>query len=236
MTKLNSKIVEITERIINRSKDTRQNYLENIIAMEENSDTDRSSISCSNMAHAAATSAEDQDSVLMNSKPNIGIVSSYNDMLSAHKTYENYPEILRKYSLKYNAVAQVAGAVPAMCDGVTQGQPGMEMSLFSRDVISLSAAIGLSHNVFDSSVYLGVCDKIVPGLVIAAATFGHLPSIFLPAGPMPSGISNDEKTEVRKRFADGLCDRNEKLKFLRIMEKVLVLFMVRLIVIKCSWR
>lgn len=212
MTKLNSKIVEITERIINRSKDTRQNYLENIIAMEENSDTDRSSISCSNMAHAAATSAEDQDSVLMNSKPNIGIVSSYNDMLSAHKPFENFPKIIKAAARQFGGTAQMAGFVPAMCDGVTQGRPGMELSLMSRDVIAMSTAIALSHGVFDAALCLGVCDKIVPGLFIGALSFGHLPVIFVPAGPMSTGLPNEEKNQVRKAFARGEATRDELLK------------------------
>jgi phosphogluconate dehydratase len=152
---------------------------------------------------------DDKSTLLQERAPNIGIITAYNDMLSAHQPFETYPEHIKTAARALGATAQVAAGVPAMCDGVTQGQPGMELSLFSRDTIALAAAIGLSHNTFDAAVFLGVCDKIVPGLMIAAATFGHLPSVFLPAGPMPSGISNDEKTEVRKRFADGLCDRNE---------------------------
>ena len=151
----------------------------------------------------------DKSTLLEERAPNIGIITAYNDMLSAHQPFETYPAQIKEAARAFGATAQVAAGVPAMCDGVTQGQPGMELSLFSRDTIALAAAIGLSHNTFDAAVFLGVCDKIVPGLVIAAATFGHLPAIFLPAGPMPSGISNDEKTEVRKRFADGQCDREE---------------------------
>jgi phosphogluconate dehydratase len=152
---------------------------------------------------------DDKSTLLQERAPNIGVITAYNDMLSAHQPVKTYPEQIKTAARALGATAQVAAGVPAMCDGVTQGQAGMELSLFSRDTIALAAAIGVSHNTFDASVFLGVCDKIVPGLMIAAATFGHLPSVFLPAGPMPSGISNDEKTEVRKRFADGLCDRNE---------------------------
>ena len=151
----------------------------------------------------------DKSTLLDERAPNIGIITAYNDMLSAHQPFETYPTRIKEAARALGATAQVAAGVPAMCDGVTQGQPGMELSLFSRDTIAMAAAIGLSHNTFDAAVFLGVCDKIVPGLVIAAATFGHLPAIFLPAGPMSSGISNDEKTEVRKRFADGMCDREE---------------------------
>ena len=140
---------------------------------------------------------------------NLGIVTAYNDMLSAHQPFETYPELIRRAAREMGGTAQVAGGVPAMCDGVTQGQPGMELSLFSRDVIAMAAGIALSHNVFDSTVYLGVCDKIVPGLVIAAATFGHLPAVFLPAGPMTSGISNDEKAKVRQQFATGEVGRDK---------------------------
>ena len=151
----------------------------------------------------------DKEALVAARSANIGIVTSYNDMLSAHQPFETFPTQIKAAARMYGATAQMAGGVPAMCDGVTQGQPGMELSLFSRDTIALAAAVSLSHNTFDAAVFLGVCDKIVPGMVIAAATFGHLPAIFLPAGPMPSGITNDEKTEVRKRFADGMCSREE---------------------------
>jgi phosphogluconate dehydratase len=147
-----------------------------------------------------------------NYTPNLGIITAYNDMLSAHKTYENYPEKLRKFAVKHGAVAQVAGGVPAMCDGVTQGQIGMELSLFSRDVIALSAAVGLTHNMFDAGIYLGICDKIIPGLMMGALRFGHLPAVFVPGGPMPSGISNDEKARIRQEFAEGKIGRAELLK------------------------
>jgi phosphogluconate dehydratase len=143
--------------------------------------------------------------------PNLGIITAYNDMLSAHQPFETYPELIRKAAREAGGVAQVAGGVPAMCDGVTQGQPGMELSLFSRDVIAMAAAVGLSHNMFDAAVYLGVCDKIVPGLLIAALTFGHLPAVFIPAGPMTTGLSNDEKAKIRQLYAEGKVGRDELL-------------------------
>jgi phosphogluconate dehydratase len=151
----------------------------------------------------------DKDALVADRQPNLGIVTAYNDMLSAHQPYERYPDLIRAAARKVGATAQVAGGVPAMCDGVTQGQPGMEMSLFSRDVIALAAGVALSHNVFDAALYLGVCDKIVPGLIIAAATFGHIPAVFVPAGPMPSGIPNDQKSAVRNAFAQGKVGREE---------------------------
>jgi phosphogluconate dehydratase len=151
----------------------------------------------------------DKDALVADRQPNLGIVTAYNDMLSAHQPYERYPDLIRAAARKAGATAQVAGGVPAMCDGVTQGQPGMELSLFSRDVIALAAGVALSHNVFDAALYLGVCDKIVPGLIIAAATFGHIPAVFVPAGPMPSGIPNDQKSAVRNAFAQGKVGREE---------------------------
>ncbi|MGI9396635.1 MAG: phosphogluconate dehydratase, partial [Paracoccaceae bacterium] len=154
----------------------------------------------------------DQSTLATQAGPNIGIITAYNDMLSAHQPYETFPRFIRDVARENGGTAQVAGGVPAMCDGVTQGQPGMELSLFSRDVIALAAGIGLSHNTFDAAIYLGVCDKIVPGLIIAAATFGHLPSIFLPAGPMVSGIPNDEKAKIRQQFATGEVDRSALMK------------------------
>jgi phosphogluconate dehydratase len=204
------KLTEITKRIALRSKDTRQAYLEKI-ERAARSGPRRAHLSCGNQAHAYAAMGEDKSSLLSERAPNIGIISAYNDMLSAHQPFETYPNEIKSAARTLGATAQVAAGVPAMCDGVTQGQPGMELSLFSRDTIALAAAIGLSHNTFDAAVFLGVCDKIVPGLIIAAATFGHLPAIFLPAGPMTSGISNDEKTAVRKKFADGQCTREELL-------------------------
>ena len=198
----------VTQKIVERSKNSRHAYLAKIDKAAKDGPR-RAHLSCGNQAHAYAAMGVDKSTLLEERAPNIGIITAYNDMLSAHQPFETYPAQIKEAARAFGATAQVAAGVPAMCDGVTQGQPGMELSLFSRDTIALAAAIGLSHNTFDAAVFLGVCDKIVPGLVIAAATFGHLPAIFLPAGPMPSGISNDEKTEVRKRFADGQCDREE---------------------------
>ena len=165
---------------------------------------------CSNLAHGiAACSAEDKLSIQQAGHLNIGIVTAYNDMLSAHQPYENYPKIIRAAANKEGATVQVAGGVPAMCDGVTQGQDGMDLSLFSRDVIALSTAVSLSHDLYDAVVCLGICDKIVPGLLIGALSFGHLPTIFIPAGPMPSGLPNKEKALVREAFADGSANRND---------------------------
>ena len=209
---INSQIEHITKRIILRSQKTRELYLSQMLSQFDKGFS-RSHLSCGNIVHAAAgCGTEDKVALGKNIVPNIAIITAYNDMLSAHKTYEDYPEILRKYSLKYNAVAQVAGAVPAMCDGVTQGQPGMEMSLFSRDVISLSTVLGLSHNMFDGVLCLGICDKIVPGLLIGGLKFGHLPAAFVPGGPMETGISNEEKSKIRQDFAEGKIDREALLK------------------------
>ena len=213
MSKLHSRIIEITNRIRERSFNSRNKYLRNIESMEENIDTNRSSISCSNMAHAAAAApSSDKESILMDYKPNIGIVSSYNDMLSAHKPLEHFPKVIKAAASQFGATAQVAGLVPAMCDGVTQGRPGMELSLMSRDVIAMSTAVSLSHGVYDAALCLGVCDKIVPGLLIGSLSFGHLPVIFVPAGPMSTGISNEEKNLVREAFAKGEATRDELLK------------------------
>ncbi|MDC3116074.1 phosphogluconate dehydratase [Alphaproteobacteria bacterium] len=213
MSKLHPTILNVTKRIIERSKLTRQSYLNNIHAMEKDIDNDRSQVSCSNMAHAAAAAPiDEQSSILMNSKPNIGIVSAYNDMLSAHKPLEHFPKIIKAAANKFGATAQMAGAVPAMCDGVTQGRPGMELSLMSRDVIAMSTAVALSHGVYDAALCLGVCDKIVPGLVIGSLSFGHLPIIFVPAGPMVTGIPNEEKNRIRNEFAKGKATREELLK------------------------
>ena len=209
---INNKIENITKRIILRSQKTRELYLSQMLSQFDKGFS-RSHLSCGNVVHAAAgCGTEDKAALGKNIVPNIAIITAYNDMLSAHKTYEHYPEILRKYSLKYNAVAQVAGGVPAMCDGVTQGQPGMEMSLFSRDVISLSTVLGLSHNMFDGVLCLGICDKIVPGLLIGGLKFGHLITAFVPGGPMETGISNEEKSKIRQDFAEGKIDREALLK------------------------
>ena len=213
MSNLHSKIIKVTKRIAKRSLSSRQKYLNNITSMEHDNDTDRNFVSCSNMAHAAAAAPSDEkNSILMNTKPNIGIVSSYNDMLSAHKPFEHFPKVIKAAATQFGATAQIAGMVPAMCDGVTQGRPGMELSLMSRDVIAMSTAVSLSHGVYDAALCLGVCDKIVPGLLIGALSFGHLPVIFVPAGPMSTGITNEEKNLVRKAFAKGDATREELLK------------------------
>lgn len=212
MTEMNPRIVEVTERIRERSRDSRQAYLE-MIRGRRPSDFARRRMSESSLAHASAGCAVIEKSQMLGAGwPNIGIITAYNDMLSAHAPYQDYPEIIRKAARDVNAIAQVAGGVPAMCDGVTQGFTGMELSLFSRDVIAMASAIGLSHDVFDGAMHLGVCDKIVPGLVIAALRFGWIPSIFVPAGPMPSGLPNPEKQRVRQLFAEGKVGRDALLK------------------------
>ena len=205
---LNPKLLDVTARIIRRSRKTRTAYLQRMAALAEDGPR-RAHLSCANQAHAYAAMAEDKAALAQGRAPNLGIVTAYNDMLSAHKPFEDYPELIRRAARQAGATAQVAGGVPAMCDGITQGGPGMELSLFSRDVIALSAAVALSHNTFDAALYLGVCDKIVPGLVMAAAAFGHLPAVFVPAGPMTSGLGNDEKARVRQAFAAGKCTRQE---------------------------
>ncbi len=173
----------------------------------------RQGMSCGNLAHASAgCGTHEKNELHGDTTPNIGIITAYNDMLSAHKPFEHFPQQIRDFAIKHKAVAQVAGAVPAMCDGVTQGQPGMELSLFSRDVVAMSTAVGLSHNLFDAVLCLGICDKIVPGLLIGSLRFGNLPTIFVPGGPMHSGISNDEKSQIRQAFAEGKIGRNELLK------------------------
>ncbi len=212
MPKINSKIEEITNRITERSVDSRSAYLE-ITKKNFDSSIIRNKLSCGNLAHGFASCGPgDKKSIAEGREPNIGLQTAYNDMLSAHKTYEDYPKELRNYANEYNATLQVAGGVPAMCDGVTQGQPGMDLSLMSRDVIALSTAIGLSHDMFDGSANLGICDKIVPGMLIGNLSFGHLPSIFIPGGPMESGIPNEEKARIRREFAEGKISREELLK------------------------
>ena len=205
---LNSTIDRVTDRIRERSAASRDRYLAQI-AEAVSAGPARAHLSCGNQAHAYAAMTTDKAALAAARLPNIGIVTAYNDMLSAHQPYEDYPKLIREAARLAGATAQVAGGVPAMCDGVTQGQPGMELSLFSRDVIALAAAVALTHNAFDSAIFLGVCDKIVPGLVMAAATFGHIPSIFVPAGPMTSGIPNDQKSKVRNAFAEGKASREE---------------------------
>lgn len=204
-------IEAITERIRQRSKPGRERYLGRI-AEASNRTANRAVLSCGNLAHGFAVCSPSEKLALGADKvPNLGIITSYNDMLSAHQPFETFPALIKDAAREAGGIAQVAGGVPAMCDGVTQGQPGMELSLFSRDVIAMAAAIGLSHNMFDAAVYLGVCDKIVPGLVIAALTFGHLPAVFIPAGPMTTGLPNDEKAKVRQLYAEGKAGRTELL-------------------------
>ena len=205
---LNSIIAQVTEEIIKRSEGPRRDYLDTMERQAE-AGVRRAHLTCGNQAHAYAAMGEDKGALVDERAPNIGIVTAYNDMLSAHQPFATYPDLIKATARTAGATAQVAGGVPAMCDGVTQGQTGMELSLFSRDVIALSASVALSHNTFDAALFLGVCDKIVPGLVMAAAAFGHIPSIFLPAGPMPSGLPNDEKAKVRQQFAKGEVGRKE---------------------------
>jgi len=209
---MNEIILEVTNNIIERSKTSREIYL-NRVKEASNKGVNRSKVGCSNLAHTIAPMNE-QEKELMSDKvtPNIAIVTAYNDMLSAHEPFSVYPSLIKRTLLNEGATAQVASGVPAMCDGVTQGYEGMELSLFSRDNIAMGTAIGLSHNVYDGAIYLGVCDKIVPGLLIGALSFGHLPAIFMPAGPMPSGISNKEKALVRQEFAQGKVDEKALFK------------------------
>ena len=203
----NSTVTEVTDRIRERSKATRTAYLRRLA---DTRDRDRSAdrMGCANVAHAVAgIPANDKFRVVTERAPNIGIVTAYNDMLSAHAPYQTYPDIIKNEARKLGATAQVAGGVPAMCDGVTQGTPGMELSLFSRDLIAMSTAVALTHDMFDCALLLGVCDKIVPGLLIGALHFGHLPTVFVPAGPMASGMSNTAKSKVREQAAQGLVGR-----------------------------
>ena len=210
--KLNTTIEAITARIIARSAETRNAYMHQMKGARING-VARSAMSCGNLAHAyAGCSTHEKDALAENELKNIGIITSYNDMLSAHKVYEDYPKQIRTYATAHHAVAQVAGAVPAMCDGVTQGQDGMDLSLFSRDVVAMSTIVGLSHNVYDAILCLGICDKIVPGLLMGSLRFGHLPVAFVPGGPMPSGISNEEKSNIRQLYAEGKIGRAELLK------------------------
>jgi phosphogluconate dehydratase len=204
---MNPVIAEVTARIAERSRERRSAYLEQIDAARE-AGPGRGKLSCANWAHAfAAQPAADKLRVLDPDAPNLAIVSAYNDMLSAHQPLQRFPDLIREAAREAGATAQFAGGVPAMCDGVTQGRPGMELSLFSRDVIAMATAIAMSHDAFDGGLYLGVCDKIVPGLVIGALAFGHLPAIFVPGGPMTSGLPNPEKARVRALYAEGKVDR-----------------------------
>lgn len=203
--------IEVTERIIEVSRPTRAAYLQRVDAML-NRPKSTGRLGCANLAHAyAAMPSNDKLRVVAEKGPNIGIVTAYNDMLSAHQPYAGYPDIIRDEARKLGATAQVAGGVPAMCDGITQGEPGMELSLFSRDTIAMSTAVALSHDVFDAALMLGICDKIVPGLLIGALHFGHLPTVFVPAGPMATGIDNTTKSKVREKYAQGLVGRDELL-------------------------
>ena len=210
MPALHPKIAEVTQRIVERSRPSRAAYLSRIEEARK-SGPGRSHLSCGNLAHAFAASPLGDKLTIRGRAPNIGIVTSYNDMLSAHQPFGAYPDIIKDAARKAGGAAQVAGGTPAMCDGVTQGRPGMELSLFSRDVIALSTAVALTHDAFDAALMLGTCDKIVPGLVIGALSFGHLPILFSPAGPMPSGINNKEKAKVRELFALGQVTREQLL-------------------------
>jgi phosphogluconate dehydratase len=210
-TPLHSRVRDVTERIRDRSRSARSDYLARMQAAAD-ATTTRSRLSCTNLAHGfAASSAADKDALKQLKWPNLAIVTAYNDMLSAHQPFERFPGLIRMAAREAGATAQVAGGVPAMCDGVTQGEAGMELSLFSRDVIAMSTAIALSHRMFDGTLCLGVCDKIVPGLLIGALSFGHLPTIFVPAGPMPSGVPNKEKAQIRKLFTEGKVGRDALL-------------------------
>jgi phosphogluconate dehydratase len=204
-------VAEVTARLTDRSRQARARYLDRV-ALAAASAPPRSRIGCANLAHTfAACEGVDKTRLRQDAGCNIAIVTAYNDMLSAHKPYEGYPERLRAVARRLGATAQVAGGVPAMCDGITQGRRGMELSLFSRDIIAMATAVALSHEVYDAALYLGICDKIVPGLLIGALTYGHLPAVFVPAGPMPSGLSNADKVKIRQRAAEGKATRAELL-------------------------
>ena len=210
MTSLHPVIERVTARIIDKSKDSRRRYLE-LTEREAEKFPGRGALSCSNLAHGFAAALEDKPAIATGRGPNLAIVTAYNDMLSAHQPYGRYPEAMKLYAREVGATAQVAGGVPAMCDGVTQGQDGMELSLFSRDAIAMAATVALSHAMFDGMALLGICDKIVPGLVMGALRFGHLPAVFIPSGPMPSGLANREKQKVRQLYAEGKATRADLL-------------------------
>ncbi|PIO97108.1 phosphogluconate dehydratase [Pleomorphomonas carboxyditropha] len=208
---VSARIGEITERIVRRSHDGRARYLERLDRQIEKGPR-RNKMGCANLAHGfAACGVADKGLLAGDGALNLGIITAYNDMLSAHQPFERFPDVIRAAAREVGAVAEVAGGVPAMCDGVTQGAVGMELSLFSRDVIAMAAGVGLSHDMYDAAVFLGVCDKIVPGLIVAAASFGHLPAVFVPAGPMTTGIGNEEKSKVRQLYAEGKVGRAELL-------------------------
>ncbi|MBB5765271.1 phosphogluconate dehydratase [Methylorubrum rhodesianum] len=210
MPELHPEVAAVTERVIARSRDSRRAYLD-LIEREREAGVHRPTLACGNLAHGFAASGEDKPAIIAGRAMNIGIVTAYNDMLSAHQPYGRYPEQIKIFAREVGATAQVAGGTPAMCDGVTQGQRGMELSLFSRDTIALSTAVGLSHGMFEGAALLGICDKIVPGLIIGALRFGHLPMILIPAGPMPSGLANKEKQRIRQLYAEGKVGRKELL-------------------------
>ncbi|MDP9423905.1 MAG: phosphogluconate dehydratase [Pseudomonadota bacterium] len=210
MTRLDPRIANVTDRIIERSKPSRGRYLQ-LMADEAERGISRPRLSCGNFAHGFAAAGEDKQAIKTLSGPNLAIVTAYNDMLSAHQPYGRYPEQMKIFAREVGATAQVAGGTPAMCDGVTQGQPGMDLSLFSRDTIALSTAVALSHGMFDGVAMLGICDKIVPGLLIGALRFGHLPAMLIPAGPMPSGLANKEKQRIRQLYAEGKATKDELL-------------------------
>lgn len=210
MTELNATISAVTDRIIDRSRDSRRAYLE-LMERQREAGTNRGSLSCGNLAHGFAAAGDDKETIRAGTAMNIGIVTAYNDMLSAHQPYGTYPQAIKLAAREIGVTAQVAGGVPAMCDGVTQGQAGMDLSLFSRDNIAMGTAIALSHAMFEGALLLGICDKIVPGLLIGALRFGHLPTILVPAGPMPSGLANKEKQRVRQLYAEGKASREELL-------------------------
>ena len=208
---MNKTLLDVTARIKARSAASRERYLD-LIERMAGRQRGVQRLGCANVAHAvAAMPANDKLRIVAEKAPHLGIVTAYNDMLSAHQPYENYPAIIRDEVHRQGATAQVAGGVPAMCDGVTQGTPGMELSLFSRDTIAMGTAVALSHDVFDAALLLGICDKIVPGLLIGALHFGHLPCVFVPAGPMSSGLSNNDKAKVRELYAQGKVGRDELL-------------------------
>lgn len=210
MSELHPEVAAVTARIVERSRDSRRTYLD-LIERERENGVHRPKLACGNLAHGFAAAGEDKAAIRAGRSMNIGIVTAYNDMLSAHQPYGRYPDQIKVFARERGATAQVAGGTPAMCDGVTQGQRGMELSLFSRDTIALSAAVALSHGMFDSAALLGICDKIVPGLLIGALRFGHLPTILIPAGPMPSGLANKEKVRIRQLYAEGKVGREELL-------------------------
>ena len=207
---LHPTVAKVTDRIVERSKETRRAYLD-LIDRAKDAGVNRPTLSCGNLAHGFAASGEDKATLRTGKALNIGVITAYNDMLSAHQPYGRYPEQIKVFAREVGATAQVAGGVPAMCDGVTQGQASMELSLFSRDTIAMGTAVGLSHGMFEAALLLGICDKIVPGLLIGALRFGHLPTILVPAGPMPSGLANKEKVRIRQLYAEGKVGRDELL-------------------------